>query len=110
MEGPSIRTFPRMELRNSVEVEDGRQTRRIEKAIGNLSAGGLFVLTDPLPVSQRVHVRIRALHPFECDGVVRFYEASLGGVGIEFVELTEPKRRALDALIAELTEKGAPIV
>ena len=102
MEGPSIRRFPRTCLRTPVELRVGEQTIHIEKAVGNLSPGGLFVNAGELPVNTNVHVRIAAVHPFEADGVVRFCEPHDGGVGIEFTNITDANRRYLDDLIAEL--------
>ena len=107
MEGPSIRTFPRTELRTPVELRLGGRTLRVEKPLGNLSVGGLFVNCEDLPVNTDVHVCIQAAQPFEAEGIVRFVQPDHSGVGIEFVKITEPDRRRLDELIADLTRRGA---
>lgn len=104
MEGPSIRSFPRMSLRNPVELSAGSRTIRIEKAVGNLSVGGLFVNAGDLPLNSAVRVKIAAARPFEAEGVVRSSEPQ-GGVGIEFTAMTDANRKRLDELIAELTAK-----
>lgn len=103
MEGPSLRSFPRMLLQNPVELRVGSRTIRIEKAMGNLSAGGLFVNAEGLPLNSAVHVKIAAARPFEAEGVVRETHAS--GVGIEFTSITEANHKRLDELIAALTQK-----
>lgn len=108
MEGPSIRRFPRMSLGNPIELRVGDRTIRIEKPVGNLSVGGLFVHTEDLPVDTHVHVKIDALPPFEADGVVRFCEPHGEGLGIEFTAVTEVDHKHLDELLAELTLKGVP--
>lgn len=105
MEGPSIRSFPRMSLQNPVELRVGTKSIRIQRAVGNLSVGGLFVNAEDLPVNAGVHVKIAAAHPFEAEGVVRFSEPQGGGVGIEFTAITDANRKRLDELIAELTRK-----
>ena len=110
MEGPSIRTFPRMELRIPIELRLGKKTLRVEKPLGNLSVGGLFVNCEDLPVNADVHVCIQAAEPVEADGVVRFVQPDHSGVGIEFVKITEPDRQRLDRLIADLTRRGASVV
>lgn len=110
MEGPSIRTFPRMELRNPIELRSGDKTLRIEEPLGNLSVGGLFVNCKDLPIDAEVHVRILAPQPFEADGVVRFVQPDHSGVGIEFVKITGPDRQRLDRLIADLTRRGISVV
>lgn len=105
MEGPSIRSSPRISLRDPVEIRVGKRTIRIPKALGNLSAGGLFVNAEELPVNTAVQVKIAAARPFEAEGVVRFSEPQGGGVGIEFTAITDANRKRLDALIVELTKK-----
>lgn len=104
MEGPSIRCFPRISLRNPVELRVGNKVIRIQEAVGNLSAGGLFINAEDVPVSAAIHVKISAAHPFEAEGIVRFCEPQ-GGVGIEFTSITNANRKRLDELIVELTEK-----
>lgn len=104
MEGPSIRSFPRISLGNPVELRVQNKTIRIREPIGNLSAGGLFVNAAELLVNTPVHIKIAAAHPFEAEGVVRFCE-SQGGVGIEFTSITDANRKRLDELIVELTKK-----
>ena len=103
MEGPSVRSFPRMDLRNAVELRAGSKTIRVEKAVGNLSVGGLYVNAENLPLEASVHVKIVARHPFEAEGVVR--ESHAGGVGIEFTSISEANRKRLDELIAELLKR-----
>ena len=103
MEGPSLRSFPRLPLRNPVEIRVGSRTIRIEKAVGDLSVGGLFVNAEGLPLNADVHIKIAATRPFEAEGVVR--ETHAGGVGIEFTAITEANRKRLDELIAALTQK-----
>jgi hypothetical protein len=105
MEGPSIRSFPRIELRTPLELRTNGTAIRLQGS--NVSAGGLFVEGENLPLGTTVHVSIAAVHPFEADGVVRY--RSDGGVGIEFTPLTGPVRKGLDDLIAELTQKGLPV-
>ena len=107
MEGPSIRTSPRMQFRDPIELQAEGKTRRIEKAQANLSVGGLWVKSEPLPLHTPVHVRIDASHPFEADGVVRFSDAEQG-LGIQFVGLSKVNRKMLNQLIAELTRDGVP--
>jgi hypothetical protein len=105
MDGPSIRSFPRIELHTPLELRTNGTAIRLQGS--NVSAGGLFVESEDLPLGTTVHVTIAGVHPFEADGVVRYH--SDGGVGIEFVPMTEPVRRGLDKLIAELTAKGLPV-
>ena len=105
MKGPSLRSFPRMSLRNPIELRAGSRTLRIEKAVGNLSVGGLFVNAGDLPLNTPVGVKIAATHPFEAEGVVRFCDPEGGGVGIEFTRITDANRKRLDKLIAALTQK-----
>lgn len=109
MEGPSLRTFPRMLLDVPIELRVAGRAVRLKKALGNLSAGGLFVAGPDWPTGTPVHVRIAGPEPFEADGVIRYQEShGEHGVGIEFTALGEAERRHLDALITELTSKGAP--
>lgn len=103
MEGPSLRSTPRMSLGNPVELHLGKKTIRIPNPVGNLSVGGLFVHAQPVPLDTPVHIRVAAAHPFEADGVVR--ELHGDGLGIEFTTITDANRRRLDELIAELTSK-----
>ena len=107
MEGPCIRHFPRIELEAPVELQLGEHTVRIEKPLGNLSLGGLFLHCNALPVDAGVHVRILAPEPFEAEGTVRHVEAESNCVGIEFAQLTEAERQRLEQLIVELTRRGA---
>ena len=107
MDGPSIRSFPRILLHTPLELRTNGSAIRLEGDGSNVSAGGLFVESEDLPLGTTVHVSIAGVHPFEADGVVRY--RSRGGVGIEFVPMTEPVRKGLDDLIAELTEKGLPV-
>ncbi len=108
MEGPSIRTFPRIEMHKPVELRVGDQAINIQDCIGNLSAGGLFVKGEALPVGTPVRIFVSGQAPFEADGVVR-YQGFNGyrGVGIEFTGVNEKVRKGLDTLIAELTSDGA---
>lgn len=109
MEGPSLRSFPRMVLDIPIELRVADKAIRIKKGLGNLSAGGLFVAGQDWPTGTPVHVRITARPPFEADGVIRYREAGGGkGIGIEFTALSEAERHHLEALITELTLKGAP--
>jgi len=103
MEGPSLRSTPRMELRNPIELRLENKTIRIPKPVGNLSVGGLFVNAQPVPLDTPVHVKVAAAHPFEADGVVR--EVHGNGLGIEFTAITDANRKRLDELIVELTKK-----
>ncbi|MFQ5926318.1 MAG: PilZ domain-containing protein [Terriglobia bacterium] len=104
MEGPNLlRSSPRTLLCCPVELRVGEKTIRLEQAIGNLSAGGLFVNAEALPLNTAVHVKIAAKPPFKAKGVVRFCDA--GGVGIEFTSLTPPNRQRLEELIAEFTHR-----
>ena len=108
MEGPSLRSFPRMVLDVPIELRVDRKAIRIKKGLGNLSAGGLFLAGQDWPTGTPVHVRIAGPEPFEADGVIRYREAGGSkGVGIEFTALSEAEHRHLDALIGELTLKGA---
>lgn len=103
MEGPSLRSFPRLPLHHPVELRVGGRTVRVEKAVGDLSAGGLFVNARGLPPSANVHIKIGSEQAFEADGVVR--ETHADGVGIEFTGMTEANCKRLDQLIAALTRK-----
>ncbi len=103
MEGPSLRSFPRMPLGNPVELRLEKETIRIPNPVGNLSVGGLFVHAQAIPLDTPVHVKVAAAHPFEADGVVR--EAHGDGLGIEFITVTDANRKRLDELILELTRK-----
>lgn len=104
MEGPSLRSFPRLSFERRIELRLNRRTIRTREA-GNLSAGGVFVHARGLPLGSPVHVKIAAAHPFEAEGVVRYSGA--GGVGIEFTAITEANRQRFDQLIEELTREEA---
>jgi hypothetical protein len=109
MEGPVIRNFPRMALDTPIELRLADRSIRIPRPRGNLSAGGLFVHTRPLPLGSQVQVRIAKPEPFQVAGVVRYVQRTHGrGVGIEFARLTPSQRRHLDSLIRELTRRGVP--
>ena len=109
MEGPCIRSFPRMALNYPVELRVGEKAIRLEHALGNLSVGGLFIQTEALPVNMPVHVKIAACSPFEADGVIRYSESNgQKGTGIEFTAMSEADRQHLDQLITELTRDGVP--
>lgn len=112
MEGPHLRRSPRTALCCATELRAGKKAIRLEQAVGNLSAGGLFVNAHELPVNTAVHIKMEAAPfraslqdepAFEAEGVVRFCEA--GGVGIEFTGITEANRRRLAELIAEFTQR-----
>ncbi len=105
MEGSSLRSCPRTLLCCPVELRVGEKTIRLERAVGNLSTGGLCVNAEALPVNTAVHIKMAPAHPFEADGVVRSCDA--GGVHIEFTALSQANRRRLDELIAEFTEREA---
>jgi len=108
MEGPSIRTFPRIELHKPVELRVGDQSINIRDAIGNLSAGGVFVKDEALPVGTPVKIFVSGVAPFEAEGVVRYQgHNGCSGIGIEFTSVNEKVRKGLDTLIAELTTDGA---
>lgn len=110
MEGPSMRSFPRMMLLNPLELRLAKRAIRLKKARGNLSAGGLFVEGQDLPVGTSVVVKIGGPAPVEVEGVVRFREGNgHGGVGIEFTAVDQSERRHLDELIRDLTRQGAPV-
>lgn len=106
MEGPCLRTFPRMVENNPIELRNGEKAKSISRLGGNLSAGGLFVNTRDLPVGSRVRVKISGESPVEIEGVVRHAEPD--GVGIEFVGVNEARRESLDQHIEDLTLQGLP--
>lgn len=109
MEGPCIRRFPRILLNNPVEVRSDDTVILLDSARGNLSVGGLFVSTQGPTPSGSVYLRIAAQRPFESEGVVRhFVNNGCKGVGIEFTNLQDARRKDLEQLIAELTGGGAP--
>ena len=103
MEGPNLRSFPRTMLCCPVELRVGDRTIRREQALGNLSAHGLFLQAEKLPVNTVVHIKIAAALPVEVDGVVRFCQAD--GVGIEFTASTKADLQRLGELIAEFTRR-----
>jgi hypothetical protein len=110
MEGPSLRNAPRLPLTQPVVVyvpatsRRPKRTLRCKKNSGNLSAGGLLVQADRVPVGAAVRVRVGLRGAFEADGVVRF-AGRRGLLGIEFTEITPANRRRLDRLIAQLMKK-----
>lgn len=109
MEGPLTRNFPRMELDTPIDLRLADRSIHIEHPRGNLSAGGLFVHTHPLPLGSQVLIKIARPEPFEVTGVVRYVQRRHGaGVGIEFARLSPSQRRHLDSLIRELTRRGVP--
>ena len=103
MEGPELRSLPRTLLCCPVELRVGDKTIRLQQGFGNLSAKGLFLRTEGLPVNTVVHIKIAASPPLEAEGVVRFCTSA--GIGIEFASHTEVERRRLEDLIAELVTK-----
>jgi len=110
MEGPSLRSAPRIALALPVVVRVPASRKRRAKTVrgkkgsGNLSAGGLLVQAEKLPLNATVHVKIGVRAAFEAEGVVRF--AGRGGVlGIEFTFINSVNRKRLDKLIAELTRR-----
>lgn len=108
MEGPNIREFPRMVLDKRVELKVGKKRVQAKEAC-NLSVGGLFVPGREFPVGTPVHVRIATSPPVEADGVVCYCGSKdAKGVGIEFTQVPEAQRARLEALIGQLTRKGAP--
>lgn len=109
MEGPSLREYPRMVLDKPVELRVEKKALQAKEA-GNLSASGLYVEGQRLPVGTAVHITITASPPVTVEGVVR-YATDNGhpGMGIEFTQVSEANRQRLDALIEELTRKGASV-
>jgi len=104
VEGPNLlRGSPRTVFCCPLELLVGGRTIRLEQATGNLSAGGLFVEAQELPLNSAVHIKIAAPPPFEADGIVRFCDAD--GVGIEFTSVAAAQRQRLDQLIAEFARK-----
>jgi hypothetical protein len=106
MEGPLIRTFPRMVENNPIEISNGDTTKRLSQVEGNLSAGGLFARVSELPVGTHVVVKISGPAPVELEGVVR--RTKPDEVGIEFVGVSKAGRESLNQHIADLTLKGLP--
>jgi hypothetical protein len=105
MEGSCMRSFPRMQLDKPVELKIGNDTIQIENPTNNLSAGGVFVRREDLPVGAPVHVRIPVnAHYFEADGQIRSNIKSGAGIGFTSV----PNAKDLDELIEELTLRGLP--
>ena len=107
MEGPSIRNCPRMLMSNSLEVRANGKAVRMKRVRGNLSATGIFVEGQDLPVGVRVRIRIASSRPVELDGIIRYRDQR--GIGIEFADVSDGIRKRLDQLIAELTNQGAPV-
>ena len=103
MEGPNLRHSPRTSFHAPIDIHIGGKTIHLDHALGNLSAHGLFLSHEDLPVNSPVHVKIASGPGVEADGVVRFSDAE--GVGIEFTAATDADRRRLDDLIAELTRR-----
>ncbi len=101
MEGPELRSVPRTFLCCPVELCVGGKTIRREQAMGNVSAHGLFLQAEYLPVNTAVRIKLSAAVPIEIDGVVRFCDAR--GVGIEFTAPAEADRQRLAELIAAFT-------
>jgi hypothetical protein len=109
MEGPPIRNFPRMVLDTPIDLRLADRSIHIKHPRGNLSAGGLFLHTRPLPLGSQVQVKIARPEPFEVTGVIRYVQRRRGaGVGIEFGRLSPSQWRHLDSLIRELTRRGVP--
>ncbi len=106
MEGPTIRHVPRTALDAAVELRCAGRTMRMERPLGNVSATGLFVAGQDLPVGASVEVRITAPRPFEAAGVVR--HRAPRGVGIQFTDFHDGNRQRLDDLIEDLTLRGLP--
>jgi len=107
VEGPSIRSFPRLSLDHPVELRLGKKTIKVAKPRGNLSAGGLFLLAKGVPENAPVKVKISGRPVFEAEGVVRFSEPRRGGCGIEFTAVNAQNRKRLEGLIAALLKKEA---
>jgi uncharacterized protein (TIGR02266 family) len=84
----------------------------------NISHGGLFINTrKPLPVGTAVKILIQlpgASFPYQLSGrVARISEFDnranlVPGMGIEFVELDEAKRREIDAFVERLRRDLQP--
>ena len=108
MEGSNTRTFPRMLLDKTVELQVGGNTIRTENPTNNLSVGGLYLRGAGLPVGTPVRVRISEPRPFEADGHICNSNASESGVGIGFTSLSGRNRDALNDLIEDLTLRGLP--
>ncbi len=78
----------------------------------NISHGGLFINTrSPLPVGTVVKVLVQipgAQFPFQLGGrVTRVTEYNntmnmVPGMGVEFTDIDEPKRREIEAFVARL--------
>jgi hypothetical protein len=108
MEGSNTRTFPRMLLDKTVELQVGGDTIRVENPKNNLSVGGMFLRGAGLPVGTAVRVRILEPRPFEADGHICNSNTTESGVGIGFTSLSGMNRDALDDLIEDLTLRGLP--
>lgn len=108
MEGSNTRTFPRMLLDKTVELQVGGDTIRVANPTNNLSVGGLFLRSAGLPVGTPVRVRISEPQPFEADGHICSSNATESGVGIGFNSLSGRNRDALNDLIEDLTLRGLP--
>ncbi len=103
MEGPELRSSPRTLLGSPIELRVGEKTIRLDRPLGNVSARGLFLRAEKLPVNTPVHVKFAAVSSVEEEGVVRSSDAT--GVWIEFIARNEAERQRLDGLIAELIQK-----
>ena len=73
----------------------------------NVSRGGLFVACEP-PLAVGTSLRVRfvlpgwELYPVESDAVVRWTRTEpLGGVGLEFVELSAAARMMIEEFTAD---------
>lgn len=81
----------------------------------NISQGGLFINTrKPLPVGTAVKILVQlpgASFPFQLAGrvtrVTQFDNKAnmVPGMGVEFTDVDEPKRRELEAFVARLREE-----
>lgn len=102
---PVARKHRRAPLNVPVEIQQGGRTFR--GRTGNISEGGIFVVT-PFPFAPYTELKINFLLPGEVSiealGVVRHRKAG-AHMGLMFVELTEAAR----STIAEHVSKAHPI-
>ncbi len=103
MEGPNLRGCPRTLFYGRVELRVGKKKIRLDRVRGDLGIRGVFLHTDPLPVDTALRIKLVGAASPEMEGIVRQCDAE--GLHIEFTGITEPNRRRLDDLIAELAQK-----
>ncbi len=94
------RKYPRYIFRVDVEIEWGSQVLRVP--ISEISLGGMFIATsDPLWVGAEFAVRLLLEDPLRLHCVVRQIVPGRG-MGVEFLDLTDPLRTGLERLLEAL--------